>query len=59
LVPVTSKSCRYCKAKVLEDHTSETNEMVKESIAESSIVFTDQSTSYVDISQFAEIDVRC
>lgn len=54
----TSKSCRYFKAKVLEDHTSEgINEMIKESVAESSIVFTDQSTSYVDISQFVEIHV--
>jgi transposase-like protein len=54
----TSKSCRYFKAKVLEDHTSEgINETVKESIAESSIVFTDQSTSYVDISQLVEIHI--
>lgn len=54
----TSKSCRYFKAKVLEDHTSEgINETIKESIAESSIVFTDQSTSYVDISQLVEIHI--
>ena len=54
----TSKSCRYFKAIVLEDHTAEgINETIKESLAESSIVFTDQSTSYVDISQLVEIHV--
>jgi hypothetical protein len=38
----TSKSCRYFKAKVLEDHMAEgINEMIKKSIQESSIVFTD------------------
>jgi hypothetical protein len=31
--------------------------MVKESIAETSIVFTDQSTLYVDISQLVEIHI--
>ena len=54
----TSKSCRYFKAIVLEDHTAEgINETIKESLAESSIVFTDQSTSYVDISQLVEIHI--
>lgn len=46
-----SKSCRYFKAKVLETHFSlETNETIKDSIDNQSIVFTDKSTSYVDIS---------
>ncbi|QDP85248.1 IS1595 family transposase [Chryseobacterium sp. SNU WT5] len=54
----SSKSCRYFKAIVLEDHTAEgINETIKESLAESSIVFTDQSTSYVDISQLVEIHI--
>ena len=53
-----SKSCRYFKAIVLEDHTAEgINDMVKKTIAESSIVFTDQSTSYVDISTLVEIHI--
>ena len=54
----TSKSCRYFKAKVLEDHSAEgINETLKNSIAESSIVFTDQSTSYVDIASLVEIHI--
>lgn len=53
-----SKSCRYFKAIVLEDHTAEgINDLVKKTIAESSIVFTDQSTSYVDISTLVEIHI--
>lgn len=54
----TSKSCRYFKATVLEDHTAEgINETIKKSIKESSIVFTDQSTSYVDIASLVEIHI--
>mgnify|MGYP005860934081 FL=1 len=54
----TSKSCRYFKAKVLEDHSAEgINETIKTSIEESSIVFTDQSTSYVDIASLVEIHI--
>jgi transposase-like protein len=54
----TSKSCRYFKAKILEDHTDQgINEAIKKSIQESSIVFTDQSTSYVDIASWAEIHI--
>ena len=53
-----SKSCRYFKAIVLEDHKAEgINDMVQKTIAESSIVFTDQSTSYVDISTLVEIHI--
>ena len=33
------------------------NETIKESIDEKSIVFTDQSTSYVDISDFVEMHI--
>ena len=54
----TTKSCRYFKAKVLEDHTAEgINEMIIKSIQESSIVFTDQSTSYVDIASLVEVHI--
>ena len=53
-----SRSCRYFKAKVLETHLSlEINETVKESIDNQSIVFTDKSTSYVDISDFVELHI--
>ena len=53
-----SNQCRYFKAKVLNSHKSEEiNETIKESIDEKSIVFTDQSTSYVDISEFVEMHV--
>jgi len=46
----------YFKAKVLEDHTREgINETITESINEKSIVFTDRSTSYVDIADFVEL----
>lgn len=52
------KSCRYFKAKVLETHTSEEiNEFIKQNIDNQSIVFTDQSTSYVDISDFVELHI--
>lgn len=49
--------CRYFKAKVLDDHKSEgTGETLKENISdEQVIVFTDQSTSYVDIADFVEL----
>jgi len=51
----TSKSCRYSKAKVLEDHTAEgINEAIKKSIQKSSSVFTNQSTSYVDIASLVK-----
>ena len=53
-----SKSCRYFKAKVLEDHKAEgVNEELKKSIEESSIVFTDKSTSYVDIADLVELHI--
>lgn len=52
------KHCRYFKAKVLEDHNAENlNEEVKKSIGEQSIVFSDQSTSYVDIAKFVELHI--
>lgn len=49
------RQCRYFKAKVLTDHKAEgVNDTVKESLDEQSIVFTDKSTSYVDIADFVE-----
>lgn len=54
----TERQCRYFKAKVLPDHTAENiNDTMKDSLDEKSIVFTDKSTSYVDISEFVELHV--
>ena len=53
-----SNQCRYFKAKVLTDHTSEQiNETIVESISEKSILFTDKSTSYIDIVDYVEIHI--
>lgn len=53
-----SKQARYFKAKVLADHTSEgVDEAIGESLGERSIVFTDKSTSYVDIANYVELHV--
>lgn len=54
----TDRQCHYFKAKVLKDHTAEQiDNTVKESIDEKSIVFSDQSTSYVNIADFVELHV--
>jgi hypothetical protein len=48
----------YFKVKVLTDHNAELiNETVKESISEKSILFSDKSTSYIDIADFVEIHI--
>ena len=50
------RQCRYFKMKVLSDHTAETiNETIAESFEETSIIFSDKSTSYVEISNFVEV----
>ena len=50
------KHVRYFKAKVLDGHDGEQiNETIQESIDNQSIVFTDKSTSYVDIADFVEL----
>jgi len=51
-----SKSCRYFKMKVLDSHSGDSiTKVVQESIDEKSIVFTDQSSSYFDISKYVEV----
>jgi transposase-like protein len=51
-----SRQCRYFKMKVLYNHQADTiNETMKENLKEKSIVFSDKSTSYVDISNYVEI----
>lgn len=53
-----SNHCRYFKAKVLTDHCADQiNETIQESISEKSVVFSDKSTSYVDISDYVEIHI--
>jgi transposase-like protein len=54
----TSSHCRYFKAKVLSNHKSnDIDAAIKESIDEKSIVFTDKSTSYVNIADYVELHV--
>jgi hypothetical protein len=53
-----SNHCRYFKAKVLTDHTSEQiNQTIHKSISQKSILFTDKSTSYIDIADYVEIHI--
>ena len=54
----SSKSCRYFKAKVLDSHLlQEINDTVQQSIDNQSIVFTNKSSSYVDIADFVELHI--
>ena len=54
----TSKHVRYFKMKVLENHLSnKINTVVKESFDEKCIVFSDKSTSYVNIADYVEVHV--
>jgi len=51
-----SKSCRYFKMQVLDNHSGEAiKKVVQESIDEKSIVFTDKSSSYIDICKYVEV----
>ena len=56
--PITgkqSKHCRYFKMKVLKGHKSDqVNEVIQENIDEKAIVFSDKSTSYIDIAKYVE-----
>ena len=53
-----SSHCRYFKMQVLPSHNKEdVNELVEENFDECSIVFSDKSSSYVDISELVEIHV--
>ena len=54
----TSKHCRYFKMRVMESHNSdEINQVAEESFDEKCIVFSDKSTSYVDISEYVDVHV--
>ena len=53
------RQCRYFKAKVLEDHQADgTDKTFKKGIdKEQTIVFTDKSTSYVNIADYVELHI--
>jgi len=54
----TSKHCRYFKMKVLEGHFSEEiNQVIENNIDEKSIVFSDKSTSYIDIADYVDVHI--
>ena len=45
----------YCKMKVLDNHLKEgVNSLIQQTLEETSFVFSDRSTSYVDISNYVE-----
>lgn len=53
-----SRQAGYFKAKVLTSHAAgEINQTLRESIDDKSIVFTDKSTSYVDIADYVELHI--
>jgi hypothetical protein len=52
------KHVRYFKARVLDSHQSEgINELVRDCMEDEAIVFSDKSTSYVDICDLVELHV--
>ena len=56
---VKSKQCRYFKMKVLKDHKAENiDEVVKENIDEKTIIFSDKSTSYVNIADHVQTHLQ-
>jgi len=53
-----SKHCRYFKMKVLPNQKSVgINDAVSKNIEQSSIMFTDKSTSYFDIADYVEVHI--
>lgn len=53
-----SKHCRYFKMKVLKDHTAEgVNKEFVNCVKDETILFTDKSTSYNDLSEYVEVHV--
>lgn len=54
-----TKHCRYFKMQVLDSHKSSSiNEVIKNSIDQSSIVFSDRSKSYVDIADYVDVHIE-
>jgi len=53
-----SSHCRYFKMAVLKSHEKEEiNELIQDHLSESAIVFSDKSTSYVNIEDIVEIHI--
>lgn len=51
-----SNQCRYFKMKVLTNHKSEqVDQLMEESLEGKNIIFSDKSTSYVNISDYVEV----
>lgn len=53
-----SNQCRYFNMKVLENHKAgNVDQMISQNIDKKCIVFSDKSTSYVSISEYAEVHI--
>lgn len=53
-----SKQCRYFKMKVLHTHKKEeVNTLIDGNFEDTSIVFSDKSTSYIDIGDYVEVHI--
>jgi hypothetical protein len=53
-----SNHCRYFKMKVLDSfEKEEINKVIEDNLAEKTIVFSDKSTSYIDISTLVEVHI--
>lgn len=54
-----SRQCRYFKMRVLENHLSKSiDETVQENIEFESIILSDKSTSYVNLSDYVEVHIQ-
>lgn len=54
-----SRQCRYFKMKVLKDHrAANIDEVVAQELYQKSIVFSDKSTSYVNIQDHVEVHIQ-
>ena len=56
---LVERQCRYFKAKVLENHNADgTDQAFDQAIdKEQTIVFTDKSTSYINIADYVELHI--
>mgnify|MGYP003324516904 CR=1 FL=1 len=53
-----SKQCRYFKMRVLDTHKKEeVNTLIGDNFQDTSIVFSDKSTSYVDIGDYVQVHI--
>ncbi len=53
-----SKHCRYFKMKVLKDHTAgQVDNVVEQNLDSKTIVFSDKSSSYVNIADYVEVHI--